>query len=106
LAARPRLILLDECLSGLNSVEIQQGISLVRALRDRGIAILIIEHLMRVISELADRVIVLDRGEKIADGPAASVLTDQRALDVYFGSASVGLSSSMTEQRIRPSTSH
>jgi len=85
LAARPRLILLDECLSGLNSSEIDHGIALVRAIRARGIAILIIEHMVRVMSALADRIVVLDRGEKIADGPAADVLTDRRALGVYFG---------------------
>lgn len=87
LAARPRLILLDECLSGLNSGEIDHGISLVRAIRARGIAVLIIEHMVRVMSALADRIVVLDRGEKIADGPAAEVLTDRRALGVYFGTA-------------------
>jgi branched-chain amino acid transport system ATP-binding protein len=85
LAARPKLILLDECLSGLNSSEIDQGITLVRAIRERGIAILIIEHMVRVMATLADRIVVLDRGEKIADGPAEEVLTDRRALGVYFG---------------------
>ena len=74
LAARPKLILLDECLSGLNSSEIDQGITLVRAIRERGIAILIIEHMVRVMATLADRIVVLDRGEKIADGPATEVL--------------------------------
>lgn len=86
-AARPKLILLDECLSGLNSTEIDQGIALIRAIRERGIAILIIEHLVRVMAHLADRIVVLDRGEKIADGPAADVLTDRRALGAYFGTA-------------------
>jgi len=85
LATRPRLILLDESLSGMNSAEIDHGMALVRAIRQRGIAVLIIEHIVRAIAELADRVIVLDRGEKIAEGPAASVLTDQRAVGVYFG---------------------
>jgi branched-chain amino acid transport system ATP-binding protein len=85
LAARPKLILLDECLSGLNSSEIDQGITLVRAIRERGIAILIIEHMVRVMATLADRIVVLDRGEKIADGPAEEFLTDRRALGVYFG---------------------
>jgi branched-chain amino acid transport system ATP-binding protein len=85
LAARPKLILLDECLSGLNSSEIDQGITLVRAIRDRGIAILIIEHMVRVMATLADRIVVLDRGEKIADGPAEEVLTDRRAVGIYFG---------------------
>lgn len=68
LAARPQAILLDECLSGLNSNEVDQGIALVRAIRDRGIAILIIEHMVRVIAELADRIVVLDHGERSPTG--------------------------------------
>jgi branched-chain amino acid transport system ATP-binding protein len=84
LAARPRLVLLDESLSGLNSVEIEEGLCLIRAIRKRGIAILIVEHLVPVMADLADRIVVLERGTKIADGPAATVLTDRRALDVYF----------------------
>jgi branched-chain amino acid transport system ATP-binding protein len=57
---------------------------LIRAIRKRGIAILIVEHLVPVMADLADRIVVLERGTKIADGPAATVLTDRRALDVYF----------------------
>ena len=85
LTARPRLVLLDEVLSGLNSEEVGQGIALVRRIRDRGIAILVIEHIVRAIAELADRVVVIDRGEKIADGTTAAVLDDRRALSSYFG---------------------
>ena len=72
LTARPQAILLDESLSGLNSGEIDRGVALVRAIRDRGIATLIIEHMVRVITEEADHIVVLDHGEKIADGPAVT----------------------------------
>ena len=85
LASRPRLILLDESLSGLSSNEIDAGLSLVRAIRARGIAILMIEHMVHVMIELADRIVVLDHGEKIAEGPADHVMADRRSLDVYFG---------------------
>lgn len=86
LAARPQLILLDEALSGMNSSELESGIALVRLIHARGISILMIEHMVRVVAELADRIIVLDHGEMISSGPAATVLADPRAVDVYFGS--------------------
>lgn len=85
LASRPRLILLDESLSGLSSNEIDAGLSLVRDIQARGIAILMIEHMVHVVVELAQRIVVLDHGEKIAEGPASDVMKDRRALDVYFG---------------------
>jgi branched-chain amino acid transport system ATP-binding protein len=85
LAARPRLVLLDEALSGMNSSEVEAGIALVRSIRARGISILMIEHMVRVVAELADRIVVLDHGKMIATGPASSVLVDRRAVDVYFG---------------------
>ena len=85
IAARPRLVLLDEVLSGLGGEELEQGILLVRAIRDRGIAILVVEHIVRAIAALADRVIVLDRGRKVTEGTVAEVLDDRRALSAYFG---------------------
>ena len=87
LAARPRLVLLDEVLSGMNSSELDAGIRLIRSIRDRGVSILMIEHMVRVVAELADRILVLDRGALVASGPTAAVLTDRRAIDVYFGTA-------------------
>ena len=85
MTAGRRLILLDEVLSGLNSEEVEQGIALARWIADQGIAILMIEHIVRAIAELADRVVILDRGEKIVDGPVAAVLNDRHALNSYFG---------------------
>ena len=85
MTAGRQLILLDEVHSGLNSEEVEQGIALVRWIADQGIAILMIEHIVRAIAELADRVVILDRGEKIVDGPVAAVLNDRHALNSYFG---------------------
>lgn len=85
LAARPRLVLLDEVLSGMSSSELGSGIRLVRSIRDTGVSILMIEHMVRVVAELADRIVVLDHGKVIASGPTAAVLTDRRAVEVYFG---------------------
>jgi branched-chain amino acid transport system ATP-binding protein len=86
LAARPRLLLLDEVMAGLNAAEVDDAITLIRSIRDRGMSVLVIEHLMQAILGLADRVVVLHHGNKIADGPAADVMTDERIVTVYLGS--------------------
>jgi branched-chain amino acid transport system ATP-binding protein len=84
-AARPRLVLLDEVLSGLNSAEIERGLELIRSIRARGIAVVMIEHVVQAVVSIAERIVVLDQGRKIADGPAAEVLNDERAIRAYFG---------------------
>ncbi|HEU5188269.1 MAG TPA: branched-chain amino acid ABC transporter ATP-binding protein/permease [Methylomirabilota bacterium] len=87
LAAEPRLILLDEVLSGLNPVEIASAIRLVRAIRERGVSILFVDHLMRAVLELADRVIVLNEGEVIASGRPREAMADPRVIAVYLGTS-------------------
>ena len=62
------------------------AITLIRSIRDRGMSLLVIEHLMQAILGLADRVVVLHHGNKIADGPPADVMTDERIVTVYLGS--------------------
>ena len=84
-AARPRLILLDEVLSGLNTAEIEHGLGLIKSIRARGIAVVMIEHIVQAVVEVAERIVVLDQGAKIADGPAGTVLRDDRAIRAYFG---------------------
>jgi branched-chain amino acid transport system permease protein len=85
LAARPRVILLDEVLSGLNPGEISSAIRLIRAIREQGVTILFVEHLMRAVLELSDRVVVLNEGEVIATGRPREAMRDPRVIDVYLG---------------------
>ncbi len=85
MAAQPKLLFLDEVMAGLNSDETMQMIDLVRKIHSRGIVIGIVEHVMRVIRELTDRVIVLDWGEIIAEGPYEKVSNDPRVITAYLG---------------------
>ena len=85
LACNPKLLLLDELTTGLNPKESKEAVGLIRDIRDRGISILIIEHVMSVIMGVSDRIIVLDHGEKIADGRPYEVVNNQRVIDTYLG---------------------
>ncbi len=89
LAGRPRVILLDEVLSGLNPGEIASAISLLREIRARGVAILFVEHVMRAVLELSDRVVVLNEGEVIAAGTPHEAMRAPRVVDVYLGKGHV-----------------
>ncbi|MFP6869362.1 MAG: ABC transporter ATP-binding protein [Nitrospinota bacterium] len=85
LATEPEILLLDEVNAGLNPAEIQVAISLIQKIREGGVTILVIEHLMKVIMGLSDRVIVLHHGEKIAEGPPREVTSDERVIKAYLG---------------------
>ena len=85
LAAEPRVILLDEVLSGLNPTEIGSAVRLVRDIRARGVSIVFVDHLMRAVLELADRVVVLNEGEVIAAGRPRDAMADARVIEVYLG---------------------
>ncbi|HTR85768.1 MAG TPA: branched-chain amino acid ABC transporter ATP-binding protein/permease, partial [Reyranella sp.] len=87
LAARPKLLLLDEVLSGLNPAEVDNAIRLVRAIRAQGATIVFVEHLMRAVVELSDRVAVLNEGRLFALGAPREVMRDPRVVSIYLGKA-------------------
>jgi len=85
LASKPKILLLDELTTGLNPKESAEAVEIIRKIRDRGISILIIEHVMSVIMGVSDRIVVLDHGEKIAEGRPYEVVNNQRVIDTYLG---------------------
>jgi len=89
LAGAPRVILLDEVLSGLNPAEIASAVRLIQQIRARGVAVLFVEHLMRAVLELSDRVVVLNEGEVIAAGSPHEAMRSERVIEVYLGTTHV-----------------
>ncbi len=87
LATRPRVLLLDEALAGLNPVEIDNAAAVVRRIHASGVTIVLVEHLLRVVNQLATRVVVLDQGRLLADGEPQAVMRDPAVVRAYLGSA-------------------
>jgi branched-chain amino acid transport system ATP-binding protein len=85
LASRPRLLLIDEVMAGLRSQEIESAVELIHRLRDSGMTIVAIEHVMRAIVSISDRVLVLHHGSILALGSANEVLSDERVIEAYLG---------------------
>ena len=85
LATRPRLLLLDEVMAGLNPTELGGMIDLVRRLHADGLTLIVIEHIMAAMMRLAQRIVMLHHGEKIAEGTPREIASDRRVIDAYLG---------------------
>lgn len=85
MAMKPKVLMLDEVNAGLNSSEIDGALRLIRRIAERGITILIIEHLMKVVMSLAERVLVLHHGKLIAEGSASNMVRDKKVVEAYLG---------------------
>ena len=85
LATKPELLLLDELMAGLNPAEVTQAMELVTRIRDRGITIFMIEHVMKAIMSVCDRIIVLHHGVKIAEGTPEEITSNKKVVEIYLG---------------------
>jgi branched-chain amino acid transport system ATP-binding protein len=85
LATKPELLLLDEMMAGLNPTEVSQAMELVTRIRDQGIAIFMIEHVMKAIMSVCNRIIVLHHGETLAEGAPQEIAINEKVVEVYFG---------------------
>jgi branched-chain amino acid transport system ATP-binding protein len=86
LAGNPTLLLLDEFMAGLNPKEIPEALALIRQLNESGITIIVVEHIMKAITNVCQRVIVLNAGQKLAEGTAVEVIANQQVIEAYLGS--------------------
>ncbi len=89
LATDPKIILLDESMAGLRPIETDHMIDLVRQVSNQGIALLLVEHVMRVIMSLAERIVVIHHGEKIAEGEPQEICQDKAVIDAYLGEVEI-----------------
>ncbi len=85
LATKPRLLLLDEIMAGLNPKEIEDAVLLARRIRDSGTTLMVVEHVLKAVMGISDRIIVLDAGQKIAEGSKQEVVRNKRVIEAYLG---------------------
>ena len=91
LASDPELIFLDEVLAGLNPAEVSKMLDVILKIREKGITILMIEHLMHAIMKVSDRIIVLDHGQKIAEGAPQEIAKNEKVIEAYLGDPKLAL---------------
>ena len=91
LAAKPSIILLDENMAGLNPSEIDDALELLRQIRASGVALIVVEHIMRAVMGISDRIIVLNYGAKIAEGTPNEITNNEEVIQAYFGQKTYSL---------------
>jgi branched-chain amino acid transport system ATP-binding protein len=87
LATKPHLLMLDEAMAGLNATETIEAVQLIKKIRDRGITLIVVEHVMEVIMSISERVVVFDSGKKIAEDVPDKIVKNPRVIEAYLGEA-------------------